>query len=54
MNTSNRRDIDYASRIDSSSILFQERSQAEDDEYKDGRQLILAYLDVTRDAEGTN
>ena len=54
MNTSNRRNIDYASRIDSSSILFQEGGQAEDDEYKGGRQLILAYLDVTRDAEATS
>jgi hypothetical protein len=51
LNTSGRGDIDDASRVDCSSILFQERGQAENDEYEDGRQLISAYLDVTGDGE---
>jgi hypothetical protein len=54
MKTRSRRHIDHASRVDCSSVFFQERGQAENNEHKDGREVILAYLDVTRDAEETN
>jgi len=50
MNTRSRRHIDYASWVDCSSVFFQERGQAENKENKDGGRLILACLDVTRDA----